>query len=39
MKKVFVKTKNVKQMVSMLNRLRDREEGIPGMRLIYGEPG
>lgn len=39
MKKVFVKTKNVKQMVSMLNRLRDREEGIPGMGLIYGEPG
>ena len=39
MKKVFVKTKNVKQMVSMLNRLRDREEGIPGMGHIYGEPG
>ncbi len=39
MRKIFVKTKNVKQMVSMLNRLRDRGEGIPGMGLIYGEPG
>jgi len=39
MKKVFVKTKNVKQMVSMLSKLRDREEGVPGMGLIYGEPG
>ena len=39
MKKVFVKTKNVKQMISMFNRLRDREDGVPGMGLIYGEPG
>ncbi len=39
MKKVFVKTRNVKQMISMFNRLRDREDGVPGMGLIYGEPG
>lgn len=39
MNKVFVKTKNVKQMVSMFNRLRSREEGVPGMGLVYGEPG
>ena len=31
MKKVFVKTKNVKQMISMFNRLRDRDDGVPGM--------
>ena len=39
MKKVFVKTKNVKQLISMMNRLREREDGVPGMGLIYGEPG
>ena len=39
MNKVFVKTKNVKQMVSMMNRLRNREDGVPWMGLIYGEPG
>ena len=39
MKKVFVKTRNVKQMISMFNRLRDREDGVPGMGLVYGEPG
>lgn len=26
-------------MISMFNRLRDREDGVPGMGLIYGEPG
>ncbi len=39
MKKVFVKTKNVKQLISMMNRLKEREDGVPGMGLIYGEPG
>ena len=39
MKKVFVKTKNVKQLISMMNRLRKREDGVPGMGLVYGEPG
>ena len=39
MKKVFVKTKNVKQLISMMNRLREREDGVPGMGLVYGEPG
>ena len=26
-------------MISMFNRLRDRDDGVPGMGLIYGEPG
>ena len=39
MKKVFVKTKNVKQLISMMNRLRERQDGVPGMGLVYGEPG
>lgn len=39
MKKVFVKTKNVKQLISMMNRLKEREDGVPGMGLVYGEPG
>ena len=39
MKKVFVKTNNVKQLISMMNRLREREDGVPGMGLVYGEPG
>lgn len=39
MKKVFMKTKNVKQLISMMNRLREREDGVPGMGVVYGEPG
>lgn len=39
MKKVFVKTKNVKQLISMMNNLQNRAEGVPGMGLVYGEPG
>ena len=39
MKKVFVKTKNVKKLITMMNNLKNRDEGIPGMGLVYGEPG
>lgn len=39
MKKVFVKTKNVKRLITMMNNLKNRDEGIPGMGLVYGEPG
>src|SRR5574344_1032688 len=39
MKKIFVKTKNVKNFVTALNNLQNRPEGVPGMALIYGEPG
>lgn len=37
MKKVFVKTKNVKQLISMMNRLRERKDGVPGIGLVCGE--
>lgn len=39
MKKVFVKTNNVKRFITMMNNLQNRAEGVPGMGLIYGEPG
>ena len=39
MRKVFVKTKNVKQFISMVSNLQNRAEGVPGMALVYGEPG
>ena len=39
MKKVFVKTKNVKRLITMMKNLKNRDEGIPGMGLVYGEPG
>jgi len=38
-RKVFVKTKNVKQFISMVSNLQNRAEGVPGMALVYGEPG
>jgi len=39
MKKVFAKTSNVTNFVSAMNRLVNRQDGIPGMALIFGEPG
>jgi len=39
MKKVFCTTTNVKNFTSALHRIQSRHEGIPGMALIYGEPG
>lgn len=39
MRKVFVKTKNVKQFISMVSNLQKRAEGVPGMALVYGDPG
>ena len=39
MKKVFVKTNNVKRFITMMNNLQQRAEGVPGMGLVYGEPG
>ena len=39
MKKVFVKTNNVKRYITMMNNLQNRAEGVPGMGLVYGEPG
>ncbi|MBR3604631.1 MAG: ATP-binding protein [Candidatus Gastranaerophilales bacterium] len=39
MEPVFVKTKNVKNFVSTLANLQNRAKGVPGMALVYGEPG
>ncbi len=39
MKRTFVKTSNVNAFVTAMSRLQKREEGIPGMALVYGEPG
>ena len=38
-KKVFAKTKNVKNFISLMNNLQNRPAGVPGMALVYGEPG
>jgi len=39
MRRVFVKTSNVKNFISALTRLQNRQPDIPGMALIYSEPG
>lgn len=39
MKKVFVKTNNVKRFITMMNNLQNRPEGVPAIGLVYGEPG
>jgi DNA transposition AAA+ family ATPase len=39
MKKTFVRTQNVKNFINMVNNLQNRAEGVPGMALVYGEPG
>ncbi len=39
MKKIFVKTQNVKNFINLVNNLKTRAEGVPGMALVYGEPG
>lgn len=39
MKKVFVKTNNVKRFITMINNLQNWAEGVLGMGLVYGEPG
>jgi len=39
MKKVFVKTQNVKSFINLMNNIKNRPENVPGMALVYGEPG
>ncbi|MEJ5227220.1 AAA family ATPase [Thermodesulfovibrio sp.] len=39
MKKAFARTSNVEAFVAAMDRLHKRQEGIPGMALVYGEPG
>jgi DNA transposition AAA+ family ATPase len=39
MKKIFVRTQNVKNFISLINSLQSKPEGVPRMALVYGEPG
>lgn len=39
MKRVFAKTQNVERFLASMTRLHSRQEGIPGMALVFGEPG
>lgn len=39
MKKVFVKTKNVKSFISLANKLNKKQGNMPRMGLVFGEPG
>jgi len=39
MKKVFVKTQNAKNFISAVTRLQNRQDEVPGMALIYSDPG
>lgn len=35
----FIRTSNVKKFITMMNNLQNRADGVPGMGLVYGEPG
>ncbi len=39
MKRKFVKTENVKKLITLMNNLQNRADGVPRMALVYGEPG
>lgn len=39
MKKNFVQTKSVSKFLSAMNSLNGRGDGVPGMALVFGEPG
>ena len=39
MKKIFVKTQNVKNFISLIQSLQNKPEGVSRMGLVYGEPG
>lgn len=39
MKRVFARTTNVDRFITAMTRLHQRQEGIPGMALVFGEPG
>ncbi|MEI8129717.1 MAG: hypothetical protein WCG95_08905, partial [bacterium] len=39
MRKIFARTQNVKNFINMMNNLKNRADGVPGMALVYGEPG
>ena len=39
MRKIFARTQNVKNFITMMNNLQNRADGVPGMALVYGESG
>jgi DNA transposition AAA+ family ATPase len=39
MKKVFVRTQNVKNFITLINSLQTKPDGVSRMALVYGEPG
>lgn len=39
MKKVFVQTKSVQRFIHTMGSLQGRGDGVPGMALVFGEPG
>ena len=39
MKKIFVKTQNVKNFIGLVENLTNKPKNIPKMGLVYGEPG
>ncbi len=39
MRKIFVKTQNVKNFIALINSLQNKPDGISKMALVYGEPG
>jgi DNA transposition AAA+ family ATPase len=39
MKKIFVKTENVKKFISLVQSLKDKPDNLSKMALVYGEPG
>jgi len=39
MRSIFAITANVESFVAAMNRLNERSEDLPGMALVYGEPG
>lgn len=39
MKKIFIKTRNVRNFIGLVEALKNKPKNIPKMGLIYGEPG
>ena len=38
MKKIFIKTRNVRNFIGLVEALKSKPKNIPKMGLIYGEP-
>ncbi len=39
MRKIFIKTQNVKNFIALMNNIKKCPENVPRMALVYGEPG